>query len=43
MNEIARDIGMKKTNFASAHGMYVEQNYSTAGDMAKLSYHAMKI
>ena len=36
MNQNAREIGMKKTNFASAHGMYVEDNYSTAADMAKL-------
>ena len=34
---------MKKTNFASAHGMYVEDNYSTAADMAKLCYVTMKI
>jgi D-alanyl-D-alanine carboxypeptidase (penicillin-binding protein 5/6) len=43
MNEIAKEIGMKRTNFASAHGMYVEENTSTAADMAKLSMHAMKI
>ena len=43
MNLNAREIGMKKTNFASAHGMYVEDNYSTAADMARLSYVTMKI
>lgn len=33
---------MKKTNYASAHGMYVEENYSTALDVAKLCFHTMK-
>lgn len=43
MNQNAKEIGMKKTNFASAHGMYVENNYSTAADMAKLCFVTMKI
>ena len=42
MNELAVEFGMKKTNYASAHGMYVEQNVSTASDVAKLCHHAMK-
>ena len=36
-------MGMKKSNYASAHGMYVEGNVSTASDVAKLCHHAMKI
>jgi D-alanyl-D-alanine carboxypeptidase len=36
MNKEAQSLGLKKSNFASAHGMYVEENYSTAHDMAKL-------
>ena len=43
MNQNAILIGMKKTNFASAHGMYVEDNYSTAADMARLCYFTNKI
>ena len=42
MNKHAVEKGMKHSNFASAHGMYVEKNVSSAGDMAKLSYHMMK-
>ena len=34
---------MKKSNFASAHGMYHPNNYSSANDIAKLCYHTMKI
>ena len=42
MNEEAANLNLKKSNFASAHGMYVEQNVSTAADIAKLCYHIMK-
>jgi D-alanyl-D-alanine carboxypeptidase len=42
MNREAKLIGMKKTNYASAHGMYVEENTSTAADVAKLCYVTMK-
>ena len=43
MNFNAHDLGMKKSNFASAHGMYQYNNYSTANDIAKLCFHTMKI
>ena len=33
---------MKKTNYARAHGMYVEENISTAADVAKLCFVTMK-
>lgn len=42
MNETADELGLKKSNYASAHGMYVEKNVSTAADVARLCYHAMK-
>jgi len=42
MNEEANNLKLKKSNFASAHGMYVEENVSTAWDIAKLSHHIMK-
>jgi D-alanyl-D-alanine carboxypeptidase len=42
MNKEAQNLGLKKSNFASAHGMYVEENYSTAHDMAKLCGVVMK-
>ena len=36
MNEHGLKLGLKKSNFAVAHGMYNENNYSTAADIAKL-------
>jgi D-alanyl-D-alanine carboxypeptidase len=42
MNEIAKELGIKNSNYASTHGMYIETNYSTAADVAKLCHHAMK-
>ena len=42
MNEKASELGMTRSNFASAHGMHNEMNYSSAYDMAKLSCHILK-
>ena len=42
MNMKADEIGLKKTNFAVAHGMHNENNYSTALDIGKLSCVMMK-
>ena len=42
MNDQAAELGLKKSNFASAHGMYVENNVSTAADIARLCHHIMK-
>jgi D-alanyl-D-alanine carboxypeptidase len=42
MNIEGKALGLKKTNYASAHGMFVEENYSTAFDAARLCYHVMK-
>ena len=35
-------IGMKKSNFAVAHGMHHDKNYSTALDIAHICSHIMK-
>ena len=43
MNEEGKILGLNNSQFASTHGMFIETNYSTAEDMAKLSYHCMKI
>ena len=37
MNEMANDLGLKRSHFAVAHGMHNENNYSTAYDIGKLS------
>jgi len=42
MNDAGKQMNLKKSNFASAHGMYVENNYSSAFDMAKLCFNVMK-
>lgn len=42
MNDQAQSIGMKRSNFAVAHGMHNENNYSTAHDIGKLCCVAMK-
>jgi D-alanyl-D-alanine carboxypeptidase len=42
MNDEAGAHGMKKSNFAVAHGMHNDNNYSTAYDMAKMSCYMMQ-
>lgn len=42
MNEYGQSAGLKKSHFAVAHGMHNENNYSTAGDIAKLCCLTMK-
>ena len=37
MNDTAMKHGLKKSNFAVAHGMHHNNNYSSALDIAKLS------
>lgn len=37
MNEQAQVYGMKRSNFAVAHGMHNDNNYSTAMDIGNLS------
>ena len=42
MNDHRTRIGMKKSNFAVAHGMHHDNNYSNAFDVAKMCCVAMK-
>lgn len=44
MNELARVLGMKNTQFRNPHGLELpkQEGYSTAADMAKLSIYAMR-
>lgn len=41
MNDKAKEIGLKNTNFDNAIGMDSDDNYSTAGDIAKLLIYAL--
>lgn len=42
MNEKAREIGMKNTNFVTPSGLDADEHYSTAYDMALLAQYAIK-
>ena len=42
MNDKARELGMKDTNFVNPNGLTAGNHYSTARDMAKLARYAMK-
>jgi D-alanyl-D-alanine carboxypeptidase (penicillin-binding protein 5/6) len=42
MNEKAKSLGMDSTNFVTPNGLHVENHHTTASDMAKLAYYAMK-
>lgn len=44
MNEKSKCLGLKRnvTNFAVAHGMHHDFNYSSARDMATISWHVMR-
>ena len=41
MNNTAAAVGMKKSNFAVAHGMHHNDNYSSAHDIAMLARGAL--
>ena len=43
MNDTAKRIGANNTNFVNAHGLYNENHYTTAEDMAIISKHAMTL
>lgn len=43
MNDKAKAIGAKNTNFANAHGLFHEDQVTTARDMAIISQYAMAI
>lgn len=40
MNEEAERVGMTNSHFSNAHGLFVNQNYSTCRDMAVLTQYA---
>ncbi len=42
MNECARDIGAKNSNFVNPHGLHDDNHYTTAYDLALISCEAMK-
>ena len=43
MNAKAQELGMKNTHYVNPHGMFDEQQYTTAEDIAILAQYAMKI
>ena len=42
MNAKAKELGMDSTHFVNPHGLHDENHYTTARDMAKLTFYAMK-
>ena len=42
MNDQAQILGMKRSQFAVAHGMHHDNNYSTAADIGRLCCVAMQ-
>lgn len=43
MNDKAKEIGALDTHFSNAHGLYAEDQYTTARDMAIITQYAMKL
>ncbi|MCL2677790.1 MAG: D-alanyl-D-alanine carboxypeptidase [Clostridiales bacterium] len=43
MNKRAGELGMTNTCFTNPHGLHDEGHYTTAGDLAKLAYHALSV
>ena len=42
MNDKAQELGLSNTNFTNPHGLYDENHYTTARDLASLMAYAMK-
>lgn len=42
MNEKAKALGLSSTNFENPHGLSSENHYTTARELAKITYEAMK-
>ncbi len=42
MNSYAQRMGLKGTHFANVHGLFNEQNYSTAMDMSEIGRHLIR-
>jgi len=43
MNKRARELGALNTNFVNPCGAHDDNHYTTAADLAKIAYHAMKL
>ncbi|KUG04769.1 d-alanyl-d-alanine carboxypeptidase [hydrocarbon metagenome] len=43
MNQKAKNIGLKNTNFINAYGLSAEGHYTTAGDMAVIARYALEV
>ncbi len=43
MNETAQEIGCKNTHFVNPHGLYDEDQYTTANDMLMITKYAMNL
>ena len=43
MNDKAHRLGMTGTHFVNAHGPHDSEHYTTAGDMARLAWHALQV
>ncbi len=43
LNEKLQEIGCTDTHFTNAHGLYNEDHYTTAADMAKITQYAMGV
>ena len=41
MNEKANELGLKHTHFSNAHGLFTQQNFSTAKDIAEICEYAI--
>lgn len=42
MNKKAKELGLENTQFMNPHGLHDAQHYTTARDMAKMAFEAMK-
>ncbi len=42
MNDFVKKIGVRNSNFTNPHGLFDENHYTTAYDMAKIAQYAMK-
>ncbi len=42
MNDKAKELGAKNTNFVNPHGLHDDNHYTTAADLAKITAYAMK-
>lgn len=43
MNQKAKELGCNDTHFVNPHGLYDEQHYTTASDMAKMAKYALSL